>query len=163
VYCPTLVTRADSARALAGVDLAENFFRKDVEKAAVFSLAYGSLGFLRALMTWDKNDIAEANARLKQTRHFVSALLPAVSTIKSVGRFLSRSSGPALTEEQVENTLLQAEAYLLQAMLLFTEENYLSYVRAGLKIRSAWKLYEKCESVVDGAEACAMSRSLCSR
>lgn len=67
--------------------------------------------------------------------------------MKSVGRFLSRSSGPTLSKAELECTLLQAEAYLLQAMLLFTDESYMSFIKAGLKIRSAWKLYQKCESI----------------
>lgn len=94
----------------------------------------------------DKSDISEANSRLKQTRRFVSALLPTESALKSVGRFFSRASTPTMTPQQVEYTIIQAESYLLQAMLLFTEESYLAYIKAGLRIRSAWKLYEKCES-----------------
>ena len=148
--------RTVNQRCMVGVDLffnnhvaeSEAFFQPEVEKFPVFSLAYGSLGFLRALMTWDKDDIASANLRLKQTRNFVSALLPQVSTMKSVGRFLARSSGPQLTVEQLELTLIQAEAYLLQAMLLFTEESYMSYIKAGLRIRSAWKLYERCDEQI---------------
>lgn len=30
----------------------ESFFQRDIEIHPIFSLAYGSLGFLRALMTW---------------------------------------------------------------------------------------------------------------
>jgi len=101
---------------------------------------------LRAL--GDKADMAEANHRLKQTRTLVSSLLPQVSTLKSAVRFLSRSSAPELSVEQLELTLIQAESYLLQAFLLFTEESYLCYVKAGLKIRSAWKLYERCENQI---------------
>ena len=95
-------------------------------------------------MSLSQDDIAEANVRLKHTRNFVTALLPSESALTSVGRFLARSSGPQLTPQQLEYTVLQAEAYLLQAMLLFTEESYLSYVKAGLRIRSAFKLYERC-------------------
>ena len=89
-----------------------------------------------------------ANDRLKQTRTFVTALLPEDSVAKSVGRFLARSSQATLDPLQLEHTLIQAESYLLQAMLLFTEESYLSVVKAGLRIRSAWKLYERCEAQI---------------
>ena len=147
--------RSINDRCRVGVDLffnnriweSESFFQRDIERYPVFSLAYGSLGFLRALMTWDKGDIAQANHRLKQTRTLVSALLPQESALKSVGRFLARSQSAVLTPLQLEHTLIQAEAYLLQALLLFTEESYLSVVKAGLRIRSAWKLYELCDQV----------------
>jgi len=153
--------RTTNERCNVGVDLffnnrvwdAEAFFKREVDRHPQFSLAYGSLGFLRALMTWQKADIAEANHRLKHTRSFVSALLPQESTLVSMGRFLSGRNGGALTPQQLEHTLLQAEAYLLQAMLLFTEESMVSYVKAGLRIRAAWKLYQRCQEVIASWDA----------
>lgn len=129
---------------------AEQFFGGEIERYPIFSLAYSSMGFLRALMTWERVDIDMANSRLKQTRHLVNHLLPPDASIfSSITRFVTGAQAPVLSNKDLELSLIKAECYLLEACLLLSEESMLSYVKAGLKIRSAWKLYEKCWNQVN--------------
>ena len=161
-------------------------------KHPIFALAYGCLGFVRAMMTWvscllacaysfsptrrhtaallqDKADMEEAQERLTFARTFVSAFVKEESTLGSLGRMVTGSKAPTLTGQQLESLLILSEAHMVRArvargcssahclsalqlssMLKLTEESVMAFVKAGLNIRSAWKLMEKCYSQVAG-------------
>ena len=138
-------------RAMVGVWLfftnhleeSEAFFRSEMRQHAMFRLAFACVGFLRALMTWERDDMQEANDRINATRAAVAHLLPADTTLASFTRLFS-SSHPPLSDAELEATLITAETLILQALLLLVEENVMSLVQAGLRIRSSHRLFDRC-------------------
>jgi len=164
---PDIGANSVNERCIVGVDLffnnrvkeSEDFFKKEMKKFPMFALAYGSLAFLKGVMTWQKEDLLEAASKLKDARHFVEALLPKEDSMaQSLTKFVTRQSSQSnvnnhdgsinnmtMSVTDLEHTLIAAETYILQANLLFTEESLISLMKAGLKIRSSWKLYEKCD------------------
>ena len=128
----------------------EAFFQSELTLSPMFSISYACIGFLRALMTWEREDIAESDRRLTRTREQVAPALPPHSRLAGLGRLFS---APApLTNGQLEATLMTAETLILQSMLLLIQENVMSFIQAGLKIRSSHQLFQRCWAEVQRRE-----------
>ena len=128
----------------------EHFFQSELSHSPMFSISYACIGFLRALMTWEREDTAEADRRLNRSRAQVAPALPPQGRLAGLGRLFS---APApLTSPQLEATLMTAETLILQAMLLLIQENVLAFIQAGLKIRSSHLLFQRCWAEVQRRE-----------
>lgn len=109
-----------NAQCLVGIDM---FFNNDIEGAeayfkpykdihGIFSLSYGAMGFLKALMTWEASDIKEAQTRLADTTALVAKTTPPDSWF---------GSGPKdMTPVELESLLIQAETWLLSECLFLS-------------------------------------------
>ena len=139
-----------NTRAMVGVwlfftnqlDESEHFFQSQIDSHAMFAISYACVGFLRALMTWEHADMAEANQRLEQCRRMVQPDVPSEGRLGGLTRLFV--SGGALDNRQLEATLMTAETLILQAILLLVEENVMSFIQAGLKIRTSHRLFDRC-------------------
>ncbi len=115
-------------RAMYGVDLffnnrfkeAEDFFKCDMHQYPVFALAYGAIGFVRAMMTWEKPAMKEASDRMQASKDLAAACVPVESTF---GWLVGSKSAP-MNRVQMEMTLIMAEASTLGAIMLLTDEKY---------------------------------------
>ena len=141
---------AINQRAMVGVylfftnqlDESENFFRSQIASHAMFAISYACVGFLRALMTWEAVDMAEANKRLEASRVMVQTDVPSEGRLGGLTRLFV--SAGELNNKQLEATLMTAETLILQAILLLVEENVMSFIQAGLKIRTSHRLFDRC-------------------
>ena len=141
--------------------LSESFFQSSPHP--MFAVSYACIGFLRALMTWTADDMAEANQRLNACREKVAPDMPGHGgRLAGLGRWVTGGGGGgALTNEQLEAVLISAETLILQAILLLLQENVMSFIQAGMKIRSSRQLFDRCwaevqrreQARVDGAGA----------
>ena len=165
-------------RAMVGVwlfftnelDESEEFFRSQIDGGgggggggggnggggggyAMFGISYACVGFLRALMTWEAADMAEANKRLEACRVMVQVDVPSEGRLGGLTRFFV--SAGELNNKQLEATLMTAETLILQAILLLVEENVMSFIQAGLKIRTSHRLFDRCYQEVKRRERLA--------
>eukprot|EP00002_Diphylleia_rotans_P019256 TRINITY_DN3727_c0_g1_i1.p1 TRINITY_DN3727_c0_g1~~TRINITY_DN3727_c0_g1_i1.p1 ORF type:complete len:607 (+),score=155.24 TRINITY_DN3727_c0_g1_i1:48-1868(+) len=116
------------------------------------SLCYGSMSFLKALMTFAEQDFEEAAEQLQYTQELATSLLEKPSMLTSIGRFFGAVSKPKATPSYLDNTLVLAESYLLRSMLLLFQESIISYVKAGLGLRRGWNNYEECFRTISEVE-----------
>jgi hypothetical protein len=86
----------------------------------VFALAYGAIGFVRAMMTWEKPAMKEAAERMNVARDFAQSFCPVESTLG----WLMGSKAAPLNSVQMESTLIMAECSTLGAMMMLTDEKY---------------------------------------
>ena len=137
-------------RAMVGVwlfftnqlDESESFFRSQMGSHAMFAISYACVGFLRALMTWEAADMAEANRRLEVSRLMVQGDVPSEGRLGGLTRLFV--SAGELNNKQLEATLMTAETLILQAILLLVEEQVMAFIQAGLKIRTSHRLFDRC-------------------
>ena len=132
------------------LDESEEFFRSQIASHAMFAISYACVGFLRALMTWEAADMAEANKRLEACRLMVQGEVPSEGRLGGLTRLFV--SAGELNNKQLEATLMTAETLILQAILLLVEENVMSFIQAGLKIRTSHRLFDRCYQEVKRRE-----------
>lgn len=130
----------------------------------VFALSYATIAWLRGLMTWEPDQIAEANRRLRAAGAVAEAYMPKDSgllgSIKGVLGGGSDSASPAnedgsstplpsgMTPQQLEASVVYAEVTLLSGLLNLMEESVMGLVRCGLSIRSGWMMYSKVDKAL---------------
>jgi hypothetical protein len=85
----------------------------EAHRRPVFALAYTALGFLKATMSWEPEDIAEANRRTDACRALVAPDLQKGAWFSS----------PTMTLVEMEAALVDSEAQLLAGTLCFTSES----------------------------------------
>ncbi len=118
---------------------AEAFFEGERLRVPIFSLSYATLCWLRALMTWDAEVIAETNKRLCATQALCEVYMGAAGG--GLAGALGLGGAP-LSPLQLEATLTYADASLLLALLNLMDESIMSLVKCGLNLRTGWKLYQ---------------------
>ena len=149
-----------NARAIIGANLfmdnhvfeSERYFKENgSDTHTIFALAYAAMSFLRAMMTWDKDELADAAQRLKDARTLVTSRLHQASStniVGSIGRNMMHAVGlgndGVMSVEQIELELIGAESLLLQSQIgVVTEESLMAMIRAGVQIRAAYKTFHR--------------------
>lgn len=175
-------------------DEAEEFFAVHKDRVLVHNLSWATLRFFRALMTWEPEEIALAQARVKATQAMAEGQMPREGVLSSLRGMVSLGGGKAaappegppspmssgglaspnsssgaapttptssaggaggggaggMTPNQLEATLVYAEATMLTALLSLMEESIMALVRTGLSIRSGWKVYTSADRALGG-------------
>ncbi|XP_015122765.1 tetratricopeptide repeat protein 39B [Diachasma alloeum] len=132
------------------------FFNNDFESAKRIlepwaeTSMYHSLGTavfacLEAFLTFEQQSIAKASETLKQCMNVCAKQRRHVTLTQNIGKMVKRTNYDIYTDEEVHAELCYAESLLLKAMLTFVEdETLVSFVKAGLKIRTCFLIYKEC-------------------
>lgn len=158
-----------SALVMKGLDLffsnafdeAERFFAAFADTVPIFSLSLGAVSFMRAIMSWDQEQLANAQEKLKATISLCSSILPQASLLGSVasgalsifgggggGAGGSGSGGAAVTPAQLDATVISGEATLLSAILHLTDESLLGIVRFAMAVRGGYKYLVQADKLL---------------
>ncbi|XP_043484880.1 tetratricopeptide repeat protein 39B-like [Leptopilina heterotoma] len=136
------------------------FFNNDFEKAKKImepwanSSMYHALGnsvfaFLEAILTFEHKYIEKASESLKQCIAVCSRQRRHSSLTQNIGKMVKRTNYDSYTLEEVHAELCYAESLLLKSMLTFVEdETLVSFVKAGLKIRTCFLSYKECALIL---------------
>ncbi|GAB1599888.1 tetratricopeptide repeat protein 39A-like, partial [Argonauta hians] len=112
------------------------------------SLSYSVILYIQAMMTFDMTDIENAIAAIKKTIVVSNNSRRKGNLIGSFGRS-SKDYYDNYTEDECHAELCYAEALLIRAMLTFVQdENLISFVKGGLKIRECYKTYKDCSKML---------------
>ncbi|XP_070169153.1 tetratricopeptide repeat protein 39B [Polyergus mexicanus] len=128
--------------------------RKILEPWADTSM-YHSLGtsvfaFLEAILTFEQKHIEKASETLKQCMSVCSKHRKHTTITQNIGKIVKRINYDAYTNEEVHAELCYAESLLLKSMLTFVEdETLVSFVKAGLKIRTCFLSYKECMTILN--------------
>jgi len=109
------------------------------------ALGKSVFAFLQAILTFEQCDIEAASEVVKFSIEKSSKYRRKNTLSESFGRMLKKTDYNSYSEEQIHAELCYAESLLFKAVLTFTEdENLISFVRGGLKIRSCYQSYKEC-------------------
>ncbi|KAL2717246.1 tetratricopeptide repeat protein 39B-like [Vespula squamosa] len=137
------------------------FFNNDFDQAKKImepwanSSMYHSLGtsvfaFLEAILTFEQKYIEKASEALKQCINVCSKHRKYTTITQNIGKMVKKTNYGAYTIEEVHAELCYAESLLLKSMLTFVEdETLVSFVKAGLKIRTCFLSYKECLTILN--------------
>ncbi|XP_052069149.1 tetratricopeptide repeat protein 39B-like [Mytilus californianus] len=111
------------------------------------ALGYGTILYIQAVMTFDMTDIEAAIQALKKSLHVCDRHRRKYSFTETITRSGIKTS--QLKEDEIHAELCYAECLLLRALLTFVQdENLISFVKGGLKIRECYKVYKECNKIL---------------
>ncbi|KAG6803554.1 tetratricopeptide repeat protein 39B isoform X1 [Apis mellifera caucasica] len=137
------------------------FFNNDFEEARKImepwasSSMYHSLGtsifaFLEAILTFEQKYIEKAAGAVKQCMTVCLKQRKHVTLTQNIGKMVKKTNYDAYTIDEVHAELCYAESLFLKSMLTFVEdETLVSFVKAGLKIRTCFLSYKECLTILN--------------
>ncbi|GAB6018510.1 Tetratricopeptide repeat protein 39B [Chamberlinius hualienensis] len=124
-------------------DEAMHKVESNANKSIYHALAVGALHFLKAFLTFEPSDIANAVKTLK-----VSSALCNRKRKKTT--FMKKPNFDNYTEENVHAELCYAECVMLRALVTFIQdENLMSLVKGGLRFRKSYRTFKTCEDILE--------------
>ncbi|XP_037116633.1 tetratricopeptide repeat protein 39B isoform X3 [Syngnathus acus] len=128
------------------LDLLKPWWRDSMYHA----LGYSSILVMQAAMTFEHRDIQMAMATIKEALHTCQRFRKKNSVVGSLSGLINRQSN--LQEEEMHAELCYAECLLQKATLTFVQdENMISFIKGGIKIRSSYLIYKDCHNVLNAA------------
>jgi tetratricopeptide (TPR) repeat protein len=128
---------------------AKDILQPGARDSMYHALGTGVFQFLEAVMTFEPLQIEGAVRVLEDSVDVCNKFRKKNSVYESLGKIVRRPNYDALREEEIHAELCYAECLLLRAALAFMEdENMLSFVRGGLKMRSCLQAYRECWSIL---------------
>ncbi|KAM9717941.1 tetratricopeptide repeat protein 39B isoform 3-T3 [Menidia menidia] len=115
------------------------------------ALGYSSILVMQATMTFDPKDIQAAMATIKEALQTCQRFRRRNSVVGSLSSLISKQS--SLQEEEMHAEICYAECLLQKATLTFVQdENMISFIKGGIKIRTSYQIYKDCQSLLGGAQ-----------
>lgn len=109
--------------------------------------------FLEALLTFEQASIQKASAALKSSIRLCNSYRRKTTLTQSIGNIMKKPNYDSYTPDELHAELCFAEALLLKALLTFIEdETLVSFIRAGIKIRSCYNSYKECNVILTSRE-----------
>ncbi|XP_074642894.1 tetratricopeptide repeat protein 39A-like isoform X2 [Tubulanus polymorphus] len=113
------------------------------------ALGYGTIMYLQAVMTFDAADIESAIQASKRAVIVCNKHRKKTSMIGSITKSSSKVNYDDFTDEEIHAELCYAECLLERALLTFVQdENLISFVKGGLKIRQCYQSYKECQRIL---------------
>ena len=116
-------------------------FRAD--NSIYHALGWGVFMYLKAVMTFEQKHIEEASAVLGRACDTINRFRKKSSgLVDSLGRILRKPNYDDYTDVEVHAELCFAEVLLLKAVLnLCEDETLMSFVKAGMKVRTCYQSF----------------------
>lgn len=131
-------------------DDARNIVQPLADRSIYHALGYGVFMYLKAVMTFEEKHIEEASTVLSQACETIGRFRrKSGGIVDSLGRMLRKADYDSYTESELHAELCFAEVLLLKAVLTLCEdETLVSFVKAGLKVRTCYQSFRECWSVL---------------
>ncbi|KAH9523775.1 Tetratricopeptide repeat protein 39B, partial [Bulinus truncatus] len=109
------------------------------------ALGYGTILYIQAVMTFDMADIEVAIEAIKNSVNVCNKFRKKSSIMSK----FSKVDYDTYTEEEIHAELCYAECLLIRSFLTFIQdENLISFIKGGLKIRECYKIYKDCHKIL---------------
>jgi len=122
---------------------ADAFFQQREAVSPMHSTAYGMVGFIRAIFTFEPDQILEARRRLAVAHQLAKKHAGYDTTLGSLAKLVTFRKSKPLTQEQLSARLNVAETKLIDSVLVCLGENVSSLVQGGLGAKWAWHRYDE--------------------
>ncbi|XP_059145816.1 tetratricopeptide repeat protein 39B-like isoform X2 [Physella acuta] len=128
---------------------AQELMQPWADKSMYHALGYGTILYIQAVMTFDMADIELAIEAIKKSVIVCNQVRKKSSFMSSLSKFASKNDYNGYTEEEIHAELCYAECLLVRACLTFIQdENLISFIKGGLKIRESYKIYKECHKIL---------------
>ncbi|KAM4635733.1 tetratricopeptide repeat protein 39A [Polymixia lowei] len=118
--------------------------RPRVNESMYHALIYATVLEMQAMMTFQHDDITNAGNTMKCAQEICQRFRRKSPSLVNV-----KSSGEALTEEQLHAEACYAECQLQRAALTFLQdENMVSFIKGGIKVRNSYLIYKQLHSYI---------------
>ncbi|KAM9206352.1 tetratricopeptide repeat protein 39B isoform 2-T3 [Dugong dugon] len=125
------------------------------------ALGYSTIVVLQAVMTFEQQDIQNGISAMKDALQTCQRYRKKSTVVESFSSLLSRGSLEQLTEEEMHAEICYAECLLQKAALTFVQdENMISFIKGGLKIRTSYQIYKECLSILHVIEKNKLEQQL---
>ncbi|XP_034944737.1 tetratricopeptide repeat protein 39B-like [Chelonus insularis] len=115
------------------------------ESSMYHSLGNSVFACLEAFLTFEQKHIEKASEALRICMNVCSKNRRHITLTQNIGKMVKKTNYNTYTVEEVHAELCYAESLLLKAILTFVEdETLVSFVKAGLKIRTCYLMYKEC-------------------
>eukprot|EP00127_Corallochytrium_limacisporum_P000073 Clim_evm12s3 gene=Clim_evmTU12s3 len=120
---------------------AEEFFKphQDIPQMA---LGYGAISHLRAMMTFEREDMDRAFEVLSHAETVAHRRQTHESILTGFTRWFSGEEKKPMSGPELHLIVMEAEAQTMQAVTYLLLESWYYYIKGGLMINKAWKLYQ---------------------
>ncbi|XP_064605112.1 tetratricopeptide repeat protein 39B-like [Liolophura sinensis] len=119
------------------------------DRSMYHALSYGTIMYIQAVMTFDMTDIEAAIEVIKKAVVLCNRHRKKTSMIGSLSKMGTKVNYNDYTEVEIHAELCYAECLLIRALLTFVQdENLISFVKGGLKIRECYKCYKDCHKIL---------------
>ncbi|KPP64569.1 tetratricopeptide repeat protein 39B-like, partial [Scleropages formosus] len=113
------------------------------------ALGYSSILVMQAAMTFEHKDIQTAMATIKEALQTCQRFRKRNTVVESISSLVSKQAD-SLKEEEMHAEICYAECLLQKATLTFVQdENMISFIKGGLKIRTSYQIYKECQHVLN--------------
>eukprot|EP00281_Chroomonas_sp_CCMP1168_P024499 CAMPEP_0206228148 /NCGR_PEP_ID=MMETSP0047_2-20121206/9015_1 /ASSEMBLY_ACC=CAM_ASM_000192 /TAXON_ID=195065 /ORGANISM="Chroomonas mesostigmatica_cf, Strain CCMP1168" /LENGTH=494 /DNA_ID=CAMNT_0053651373 /DNA_START=226 /DNA_END=1706 /DNA_ORIENTATION=- len=122
---------------------ADAFFQAKRHTVPMHATAYAVIGFLRAIFTFEPDQIEEAKTRLTTAHKLARQHAGYDSALGSIAKMVTFRKAKLPTPEQLSARLNVAETKLIESVLVMLGENVSSLIKAGLGAKWAWHRYQE--------------------
>ncbi|XP_073994781.1 tetratricopeptide repeat protein 39B-like [Rhodnius prolixus] len=131
-------------------DEARNILAPWVGKSMYHTMGHAVFQFLEAMLTFDQEAIMKASQALKGCISLCNYYRRKLTLSESIGKMIVKKSNyEHVSSEEIHAELCYAEALLLKSLLAFIEdETLVSFIKAGMKIRSCFNSYKECSNIL---------------
>ncbi|XP_050530019.1 tetratricopeptide repeat protein 39B-like isoform X2 [Daktulosphaira vitifoliae] len=130
-------------------DDAQNILQPWVGTSLYHTMGTSIFQFLEAILTFQPSSIQKASTSLKRSIRLCNLYRKKNTLTQSIGNMMKKPNYDSYTPDEIHAELCYAEALLLKALLTFIEdETLVSFLRAGIKIRSCFNSYKECNNIL---------------
>ncbi|XP_043933140.1 tetratricopeptide repeat protein 39B isoform X2 [Protopterus annectens] len=113
------------------------------------ALGYSTILVMQAAMTFEQQDIQMGISTMKEALQTCQRFRKRNTVVESLTNLVSKQSADQLTDEEMHAEICYAECLLQKAALTFVQdENMISFIRGGLRIRTSYQIYKECHHVL---------------
>ncbi|XP_041133482.1 tetratricopeptide repeat protein 39A-like isoform X2 [Polyodon spathula] len=156
---PDLRIELDDCMAALDLFLSNNFaealarLQSRTKDSMYHALTYATILEMQAMMTFDPQDILAAGNTMKDAQAVCQRFRRKSTMAGSFNSMINRQAGEQFTEEEIHAEVCYAECLLQRAALTFLQdENMISFIRGGIKVRSSYQTYKELHSIVQSAQ-----------
>jgi len=130
-------------------DEAKSVLRPHADTSLYHSLGTAVFAFMEAALTFQQDHIRTASDQLRNCVNVCESMRRKVSITEALGKMVKRPNYNSYTATELHAELCYAEALLLKSLLTFVEdETLMTFIKAGLKIRSCYNSYKECNDIL---------------
>ncbi|KAF7223575.1 tetratricopeptide repeat protein 39B [Nothobranchius furzeri] len=111
------------------------------------AMGYSSILLMQAAMTFDPKDMDNAMMSLREALHVCQRFRRKTSIMESLANLWYGQAADNLTEEEMHAELCYAEVLMQKAALTFLDESIISFIKAGMGMRSSYQIYKNCQDM----------------
>lgn len=129
---------------------AQEILKPWVGRSMYHTVGNATFNFLEAVLTFERKSIERASSSLKLSIQLCNHFRKKNSFSESLGKMVKKPNYDLYTSDELHAELCFAESLLLKALLTFIEdETLVSFIKAGLKIRSCYNSYKECNTILN--------------